>query len=43
MTQVMLDEFEKLLEESFSNGKTDKDKKYFNHKAIPLVKIVTKG
>lgn len=29
--------------EIVSNGKTDTDKKYFNHKAIPLVKIVTKG
>ena len=29
--------------EIVSNGKTDKDKKYFNLKAIPLVKIVTKG
>lgn len=29
--------------EIVSNGKTDTDKKYFNHKAIPMVKIVTKG
>lgn len=25
------------------NGKTGNDKKYFNHKAIPMVKIITKG
>lgn len=29
--------------EIVSNGKTGEDKKYFNHKAIPIVKIVTKG
>ena len=29
--------------EIVSNGKTETDKKYFNHKAIPLVKIITKG
>lgn len=29
--------------EIVSNGKTSSDKKYFNHKAIPMVKIVTRG
>lgn len=29
--------------EIVSNGKTGEDKKYFNHKAIPMVKIVTRG
>lgn len=29
--------------EIVNNGKTGNDLKYFNHKAIPLVKIVTKG
>lgn len=29
--------------EIVSNGKTDSNKKYFNHKAIPIVKIVTRG